>query len=304
MYDSLKNQAPQIKTCVAGWGLAASFIESLPADVIAAPISHYSSGWTQGSTYGTREFWACPWLEKDFDSSGHYYPYNMHLSDTISSWQNRASNLKGLYCLSWRITDGVDAKMSYVAKVPWDTTNQLNTSQAAYHEYSVQNYGSAAADDITAIINQNEPIALYDGECRPTPALAGHLESYQVGQSEKAQQQLGTIDTWISTVSDKGSRRRLELLRCRIEAVKDFLDIYVNFPSINSTEQLPGSFASWAKNFSNRVTDISSLGNIQSIQNRYVQLRYIGKETQLIASQSVKAPSSVMAPPAGHGLGW
>ena len=41
---------------------------------------------------------------------------------------------------------------------------------------------------------------------------------------------------------------------------------------------LPGAMESWVRNFTHRVTDISSLGNVMSTQNRYVQVNYVAKE--------------------------
>ena len=66
---------------MAGWGLVPASIASLPTDVICGPISQYSDGCVSGKEYGKREFWGCPWLERDFGSSEYYYPYNMHLCE-------------------------------------------------------------------------------------------------------------------------------------------------------------------------------------------------------------------------------
>ena len=52
------------------------------------PISAYSDSCENGAIYGNREYWGCPWLERDGGSSEYYYPYNMHLSNTIKAWQN------------------------------------------------------------------------------------------------------------------------------------------------------------------------------------------------------------------------
>ena len=49
------------------------------------------------------------------------------------------------------------------------------------------------------------------------------------------------------------------------------------------------------KNFTGRVYDISSLGNIISVQNRFVKQRYVEKNNELRESQTVKSPSFVVA---------
>ena len=116
-YQAIKQRAPQIRVAVAGWGISAEDVASLPPDVICAPISKYSAGCENGAIYGNREYWGCPWLERDGGSSEYYYPYNLHLSETIQAWQSRAPNMKGFYCLTWRLTDAIDPKMSYIAKV-------------------------------------------------------------------------------------------------------------------------------------------------------------------------------------------
>jgi hypothetical protein len=98
----------------------------------------------------------------------------MNLSNTIKAWQNRAPNMKGFYCLTWRLTDAIDPKMSFISKAAWNDMSKT-TSKDVYHDYAIKNYGASAADDITAIINQNEPFASGFGECQETPAfkLAG-----------------------------------------------------------------------------------------------------------------------------------
>lgn len=291
MYNRIKAYAPQIRIAVSGWGIDGTTSTGWPSDVICAPISAYSAACVSGSEYGTREYWGCPWLERDFNSSVHYYPYNMNLSDTVSAYAGRAANMKGFLCLTWRLTDAVDAKMSYIAKAPWDFVNRYNSSQAVYNDYSVKNYGSAATSDITGIINQNEPYACDWSECVGTYDFTGNNRSTEIN---KAAGQLSTIDYWINSTGGAGAKARLKLLRCRIEAAKAYCELDQNFPSI-TWAGLPGSFETWARDFRDRVTDISSLGNVQSSQNRYVQLRYVAKEDSLRSSQTVKSPSHVVA---------
>lgn len=136
MYQLIKERSPKTHIAVAGWGLSKAIANQLPKDVIAAPISSYSDQFENGDIYGDREYWGCPWLERDVYSSCYYYPYDMHLSNTIKAYKNRASNMKGLYCLTWRITDAIDPKLSYISKAPWDTENRYQSSYDVYAEYA------------------------------------------------------------------------------------------------------------------------------------------------------------------------
>ncbi|MCX5634754.1 MAG: carbohydrate-binding protein, partial [Planctomycetota bacterium] len=424
-YNGIKARSPNTKLAVAGWGLDPNSINTLPADVICSPISAYSDTFENGQLYGDREYWGCPWLERDFRSSEYYYPYNMHLANTITSYQQRTTNMKGFYCLTWRLADAIDPKMWYIANAPWDNAGKYSSSRAVYYDYALKNYGPDAADDITKIIDQNEPYADDSGECSYTPEFTGatrpargllfnisRFKLYSEGLAEplpvqvtnysqqqgiinapcneggqcvgyiensdwvkydnidfgegsnvfcvrassetsggdielrldelngpligickientggwqnwsdfksritntvgkhslymrflaqevndlpKANIQLAIIDKHIADCPDPAQRQRLELLRCRIASAKNFIELQHIFPTIK-WQQMPGAFADWVENFTHRVIDISSLGNVQSIQNRFVQLRYIEKEQNLRKQQNVSAPSCVKA---------
>lgn len=427
MYSGMKEKSPHTGIAVSGWGLRRELALTLPKDVIAAPISTYTSSFEDGSIYGEREYWGCPWLERDMFSSNYYYPYEMDLSGTIQAWKKRAPNMKGFYCLSWRLTDAVDAKMSYIAKAPWDTEEKYQSSYDVYREYAERNYGQAAAPEITDIINQNEPISSKAAECQGTARFTGEpvqnsdylynlrslrLERYgqtickldaanydeasgvspytrkdgssyvqqvnhgdwimfrnvdfgqgitgftaevqtsnpmvcvemhvdspdspvtgtveidkvigwarwremtgrtfyttgihdvyfvfksrlpQTDQYQLATDQLKVIDGWIRQETNPGHVARLKMLRCRIAAAQNFMDLNIRFPGIKSAAELPSLFPEWVENFTHRVNDISSLGNVQSIQNRYVKLRYVGKEKELQDSSEIKFPVNVQA---------
>lgn len=424
LYKGIKERSENTKLAVSGWGLNPESIKELPSDVICAPIAKYGSKFENGDIYGDREYWGCPWLETDGGCSQHYYPYNVHLSDTMQSYQKRAPNMKGLYCLTWRISDAIEPKLSYIAKAPWDSENKYNKSYDIYKEYAVKNYGPKAAEDITAIINENEPFAEDHGECRHTPEFTGtdrhaktgriigvstgqfyddaqkplmklplykysgkygntrvqsskykegkyvwniasanwlrydkvdfddtmtefkiraiglsdseievrldklngsllgvfdikkseNFQSYKTKISKtkgqhtlylkfllkekkdyaKTAEQLEVIDRAIDQSNDQGAKYRLELLRCRIDAVRDYLDIDKDFPSI-TWDDMPGAFDRWMKNFTGRIYDISSLGNIISVQNRFVKQRYVAKNEEFRKSQVIKSPSFVEA---------
>jgi len=290
-YEGLKARSPSTRLAVAGWGLNPVSIAQFPQDVICAPISAYSDSCENGAIYGKREYWGCPWLERDGGSSEYYYPYNMHLSNTIKAWHNRAANMKGFYCLTWRLTDAIDAKMSYMAKAPWDQAGKYASSRAMYRQYAAVNYGEPVADKIAAIIDQNEPVASTWGECGPTPPFkggAGHAES------DKAVRQLAVIDEAIAAVTSVDCRARLQMLRRRIAAEKDHIELDHRFEKY-AWADLPGAMESWTRNFTYRVNDVSSLGNVTSTQNRFVQENYVAKENKLRKAMAIQPPAEVVA---------
>jgi hypothetical protein len=427
MYAYMKTHAPQTRIAVAGWGLSKEIAATLPPDVIAAPISHYSDGFESGAIYGNREYWGCPWMERDFFSSEYYYPYDMHLSNTIKAWKAKAPNMKGLYTLTWRLTDAIDPKIAYIAKAPWDEAAVYKTSYDAYHDYAQKNYGAVAAKAMTDIINENEPYSCNDAECQPTGAFTGKLleesshllnlrslgvagkdakqewlahryhtvekariekrddadsciafvdhgarlhylqidlgsgkdsfhfgaattypfasislvldsingpriarapvpttggwhnwkpnaapllqkvtgvhdvyvlltgEMRQQDQVHKANQQINMIDSVTKLTNDAGQRYAMQMVKARLAAARDHLTLSSGFPATSDTRQLPGLFPQWVGNFTNRITDISSLGNVQSVQNRYVQERYEGKVNALQEKAAVKFPTMVQA---------
>ena len=427
-YAGMKAKSPQTRLAVAGWGINPATTSTLPADVICAPISAYSDGCETGAIYGDREYWGCPWLERDFNSSEYYYPYNMNLSNTIKAWNSRAPNMKGFYCLTWRLTDAIDPKMSFMSKAAWNDMTKT-TSKDVYQQYAALNYGARSADAITDIINENEPFASGFGECQETPAFklfgtddylmniksftlngetidatkptklngtqnapcseggecvgfikkdnwlqyngldfgnqtdsitlrvasatfGGRIEfrlespdgpvigtctvnDTQGWQSwinirsaikptggihsvvfkffektpisvkpefDKAIAQLAIIDRCIKTATP-AQKDRLQNLRCRIAAAKDHIEMNSRFNDSLWTD-LPDVMQSWVRNFTHRVTDFSSLGNVMSSQNRFVQLNYLPKEKSLRKPTKVKsmlhpvvisAPSSALA---------
>ena len=334
--------------------------------------------------------------------------------------------MNGFYCLSWRLTDAVEPKMSFLARAPWDTADRSPTARAVYRDYAARNYGPAAADEIAAILDNNEPYVNDYGECcgtprflpipahngvpvgdyvlnlrqftlggpgaaKTTPATAcrnrgiGNSECSEGGQCvgyigpgstlfydnvdfgqgmtsfeartsspcggiievrldgpdgpmlgackigytgdwqkwatfkttiaktagkhtlclrmitnpfsgdyDKAAAQLATIDKWIKRAPSPACRARLAVLRCRIAAAKDHIELNRDFDKY-AWKDLPGAMPSWVANFTHRVTDVSSLGNVVSIENRYVQLNYVKKEQQLRKGFTIQPPSGVTA---------
>ncbi|MCX6872395.1 MAG: carbohydrate-binding protein [Verrucomicrobia bacterium] len=428
-HEGFKTRSSPTRLAVSGWGLNPKAIEELPAEVICAPIASYTDRCESGAIYGKREYWGCPWLERDWNSSQYYYPYNMHLSNTIKAWRERAPNMTGFYCLSWRVTDAVEPRLSFISKAPWDKAERLKSSAAVYHEYAAQHYGPEAADDITKIINENEPYVCGFAECQGTPEFEAGVEGeclYNVGRFKvsgadpaaakeyspaassanngpgvfdskdggkclgniraghwvrfddldfgkearscevrvaahptegkggiielrldgpsgkllgsgrvtqtggwqtwvsvrfditptsgrhklcmcfraeqnstvvniaKADEQLAMIDQWLKRTESPARRANLQRLRCRIAATRDHNLLLDHFSAYNWPD-LPGAIPSWVGNFTHRVTDISSLGNVTSMQNRFIQLRYVAKENELRGQQAVKSPSHVNA---------
>ncbi|HEU4554123.1 MAG TPA: carbohydrate-binding protein [Chitinophaga sp.] len=434
-YNGLKQASPHTRIAVAGWGLEPENTATLPEDVICAPISYYSDGFENGSIYGKREYWGCPWLERDFNSSVYYYPYNMDLSNTIKAWKERAPNMKGFYSLTWRITDAVKAKMWYMSRAPWDDKQELKDAETVYGRFAAQQYGKAAAAAITPIINQNEPYASNFSECRGTPPfMVGDVENQEsylfnvlsfrltgdnarefvtaaanytqnnvvrtvaissdsscvgyirrgswtaykelefdpgwtkfqarvasmgsggrieihlnapdgpkIGEAQvqptgdwlnwtsvqtniipapgkhsiylvyrepdanavykadvamaknelsKAAEQLTVLDNTIAAAGDPGQQYRLRLLRCRIGAEQNHiqLNLHFNEPKWNITPVV----ASWVHNFNGRVTDLSSLGNVVSMQNRFIQKNYMPEiSRRLLNAYGAPAPENL-----------
>jgi hypothetical protein len=426
MYAFMKQHSQFTKVAVAGWGLSKEIAAGLPADVIAAPISHYSDGFEDGSIYGEREYWGCPWMERDFFSSEYYYPYDMHLSNTIKAWNARAKNMKGFYTLTWRLTDAIDPKISFVAKAPWDDKGKYKTSYDVYYDYALKNYGEKAAKDLTGIINENEPFSCNDAECQPTGSFTGKpleesnyllnihkMEFKQKGQTvqtlfatrynniyncgiekredadscvafvkdhayikftavqfgsadsftgyaataypfsvvdirldsvngqslavvpvpttggwhnwksftaainhasgvrdvyfvfkatkrlmeeaAKGNAQIKIIEKHAANAANKDDARRMKYVQARIKASQQHLFLSSDFPHITKAAQTDSLFSLWVKNFTHRVTDISSLGNVQSVENRYVQERYLAKENELLKKAAVKFPTRIVA---------
>ncbi|MCY2924783.1 MAG: carbohydrate-binding protein, partial [Planctomycetota bacterium] len=85
-----------------------------------------------------------------------------------------------------------------------------------------------------------------------------------------------------------------QYLRCRIAGAKDHLELNHRFPSWEWRD-LPGPMESWARSFVNRVTDISSLGNVMSTQDRFVQQNYLLKERELRDHMTFQPPANVTA---------
>lgn len=427
MYQRIRAQNANMRIAVSGWGLSKEIADALPPDVIAAPISAYSDAFEDGSIYGNREYWGCPWMERDFFSSEYYYPYGMHLSNTIKAWQRRAANMTGLQTLTWRIGDAVEPKISFIAKAPWYPVERYPDAASVYQEYAQINYGAAAAKDVTAIINENEPLSCTDAECQPTSAFTGkpleesgyllnirgfqlqsgnekkqlflahqydtihkaaiekrtdadtcvafvqngaftgyrnvmldgdedsirffaattnemaaievrldsitgpvvaarnlyntggwhqwktlpakfsatkgrhniYLRFYswvrQADELAKADKQMALVKKHIQQATDADQQRRMSYLLNRLLATKTHLLLSQHFPAVNNTSELSHLFAIWVKAFTHRVNDISSLGNVQSIQNRYVQERYLAKENELQKKSLLRFPVHVRA---------
>jgi hypothetical protein len=124
-YEALK-QHTKIRLGLSGWGLNGS-LTNHPADLIAAPIAPYSAGCVDGSQYMQREYWGCPWMERDgdrrllgkFASSQHWYPYSINLSSSMAAYQAAATNMTGWQTLTWRTSDAISPKLAWVAKAPW-----------------------------------------------------------------------------------------------------------------------------------------------------------------------------------------
>ena len=120
------------------------------------------------------------------------------------------------------------------------------------------------------------------------------VSSLSSGDYAKAAAELATIDKCIQAAPSAACRARLVVLRCRIAAAKDHIELNRDFDGY-TWKDLPGAMPSWVANFTGRVTDVSSLGNVVSTQNRYVQRNYLPKERQLRKRLAIQPPSDVTA---------
>lgn len=278
-YNALKEKAPNIRIAVSGWGLDPDTVIGLPADVIAAPISGHSVNdrIPDGSIYGEREFWGCPWSERDYNDSIHFAPYRTLLSNTVGDYQRRSRNMKGLMTLTWRVSDGVDAKLSYIAEAPWDKENSLASSRDVYYRYAVKCYGAEAAAAVTEIINENEAYATDASECMYTPLPSGKDRTLDMA---KADGQLAVIAQAMEETRDRAWAERLRRLYCRIRAVKAFCRLDQDINQMGA-EELTKEFRTFVECFVRRIDDISTAGNLFSVENRYVQEWYLKRMKEL-----------------------
>ena len=113
------------------------------------------------------------------------------------------------------------------------------------------------------------------------------------------------VDAAISMSSDNGCIARLGKLRDRLVCAQYYCKLDQSFGSTD-WQHLQDDFRIWAQSFMTRVDDISSLGNVQSSQNRFVQLNYVARETELRSQQEIKAPLNVevKATESGAMLTW
>jgi hypothetical protein len=111
---------------------------------------------------------------------------------------------------------------------------------------------------------------------------------------QKANQQVEIIKEQIKATIHPEQRHRLGLLWHRLTATRDHILLNQQFPDI-TWKELPSAFASWVEHFTHRVTDISSLGNIISVQNRFIQQRYLSKVISLRQEQHIRPPADLVA---------
>ncbi len=147
------------------------------------------------------------------------------------------------------------------------------------------------ADRIAAIIDQNEPVASLFAEAGPTWPFKDGAGAEEL---DKAVRQLAVVDGAIAAAASEGRKARLRLLRRRLAAEKDHIELDHNFERYQ-WDDLPGAMESWVHNFTYRVNDISSLGNVTSVENRFVQGNYVAREDALRRKFAVQPPSEVEA---------
>lgn len=185
--------------------------------------------------------------------------------------------MKGLMTLTWRVSDGVDAKLSYIAEVPWDKENRLVSSRDVYYRYAVKCYGAEAAEAVTEIINENEAFATDASECMYTPLPSGKDRTRDMARADG---QLAVIAQAMEGTKDGARRERLRRLYCRIRAVKAFCRLDQNIGKMGA-EELTEEFRTFVECFIRRIDDISTAGNLFSVENRYVQEWYLKRMKEL-----------------------
>ncbi len=265
IYERFKAGASQTRIGVSGWGLDGAAVEDLQEDIICAPIARYGPTMESGSIYGQREYWGCPWVENDgevpyFNPSGKWG----RLSATVIAYKIHDANMRGFTTLTWRLTDAMDPKLSYIAKAPWDLDQKYKTSFNLYHEYAVKNYGQRAADLLADILDKGDPGIQGFGECMHTPEFKGADMTKEIKMVDSL---LTTVAEALLVTTGKGELERIKKLRSRL----------LRFKSYCQLEQSGGNdvnaWRTFAREMAWSVDDISSLGGNVSLQNRFVQLR-------------------------------
>src|SRR6185503_472814 len=202
-------------------------------DVICAPIAPYLDTFADGEAYAPREYWGGPWLERDCDSSQYYYPYNLHLWNTMDALRRRAANMTGVFALTWRLTDAIEPKLWHLSRATWLPNGGPSQSRAVYTQFAALSYGDASAETLGNILDGNEPFASDFGECQGTPAFAApKARSFRwfVGgepgrESAKAARQIKVVDDLLrSPATTPAQCARLQMFRCRLAAARDHME--------------------------------------------------------------------------------
>ena len=129
-YDGIQKRSPRTRLAVAGWGLDAEPVAKLPADVIWRRSRPTPTRCESGAIYGNREYWGCPWPAATATALSTT-TLTTFTSPTPSRHGRAAPNMKGFYCLTWRLADAIDPKISYIAKAA-GTTPASTTLRGRY----------------------------------------------------------------------------------------------------------------------------------------------------------------------------
>ena len=110
-------------------------------------------------------------------------------------------------------------------------------------------------------------------------------------ERQRAAEALKRIDIALRRSPGPLSRQRLMGLRHRLAAAQTHITLNESF---NDTpwDQMPSAASEWVQHFVLRVNDISSLGNVVSMQNRYIQLNVMGRDTLLRQTLTVQPPDA------------
>ena len=182
-------------------------------------------------------------------------------------------------------------KMSYMAKAPWDQAGQVRLFARRVSAVRRGELRGAGGGQDCGDYRPERAGCIDLGRMWPHPALQRRGRR---AEWNKAVRQLAVIDEAIASTTSADCKARLRMLRAGSPPRKTISNSTTGSRSTRWAD-LPGAMESWAHNFMYRVNDISSLGNVTSTQNRFVQENYVAKENQLRKALAIQPPAEVAA---------
>lgn len=223
-YEYIKQQSPETKVVISGWGSRAQLTpllgglhEALPADITFSILSPgqgeypHPEGFKEISK--TREVWAIPWLEGD-RSLWHLQPRVDKLRSHVKAAAE--DNLDGVIGIHWRteeIRPNFEA-FTHFAREPSDTMS----TESFYHIYYQERYGLFAADRLSAVMAQLDREEIFEGI--PSPEYFAYKPGYGRLNDEQARAFRNLIDEiglCLEKESDKHYVSNLKWLKATIK---------------------------------------------------------------------------------------